>query len=112
MLHAHQCEVSVQSCEIFAQHQQLPSRFTCIPVNLELKVLATPSMAIKLVHYPLSIIWRAKVVCVYQCSVGKQGVVIGLMRPEQADMKLWVNLSPYEFTGELQRIVGGLRVCL
>jgi len=56
MLHAHQHEVSVQSCELFAPLQWLPSHFTCIPANLELKVLATPSMAIKLIHYPLSVV--------------------------------------------------------
>ena len=69
-------------------------------------------MAIELIHYPLSVIWCAKVVRIYQRSVGKQGVIIGLVRPDQADMKLWVNSSPDEFTRELQHIVGGLRVCL
>jgi hypothetical protein len=81
-------------------------------VNLELKVLAIPLMAIELIHDPLGVIWRAKIVCVYRHSVGKQGVIIRLVRPQEADMKLQVNLSPDEFTRELQRIVEGLRVCL
>jgi len=39
-------------------------------------------MAIELIHYPLGVIWCTKVIRVYQRSVGKQGVVIGLVRPQ------------------------------
>jgi hypothetical protein len=69
-------------------------------------------MAIELIDYPLGIVRSAEIVRVHRCSVGEQRVIIGLVRPQQADMKLQVNSSLDEFTRELQRIVGGLKVCL
>jgi len=69
-------------------------------------------MAIELIDYPLGIVRSAEIVRVHQHSVGEQHVIIGLVWPQQANMKLQVNSLFDEFTRELQRIVGGLRVCL
>src|SRR6202043_1955726 len=94
---AHDFKVLVKCLEFVACREVLPGGVSQTPPHLKFDASSVPAMANDLIHVPLGVLWGAKVVRVDGASVGKQSIVIRLMRPKQVHMEPGVNSSFDEF---------------
>jgi hypothetical protein len=86
----HECQVHVQNCKLIAVPQGFPSGVAQTPLDFKLHVATFPSVGCNLFYEPFGIIWSAEIVWVRISPVGKQEIIIGVVRVQEADMETLV----------------------
>jgi hypothetical protein len=95
ILGTHQHEVCIQGCQLVAVSHQFPSGVPKTPPYFKFHTTTLPSVGRDLLYEPFGVIWGAEVIWVRVVSVGKQNIVIRVVRPQQAHMEPVPNLSTH-----------------
>jgi len=80
-------EIIIQCFKIPAVWVQLPSRVAQVPFYQEFDLVAHPTVGGYFIDKPFGIVWVAHVIEGLGVPLQKEPIIVGLMPPQQVDMK-------------------------